>query len=258
MYLALLRAGASPRDSILSPKVRCRGAAHPCPAEARHPRADLGYVGEFERTWDSERAHGPNPAAATAHRRFLKRLKGLPFADPWRVGPAPASHGAPRPRDRVSRACTARIRQPSGIGFFGSNTLKTMAQLAAPPATALRPHTPPPIAAPVNIRPGEKTRGVFGSWTSSSSSGTRSSPPINVPQHDDDEDEAAAVSQQDSLYEYRRYLFWLRLRRGGIAGGDYEAENGAPPPRRSRSPPLSSSYRRALSKPPEELFAFDL
>ena len=73
-----------------------------------------------------------------------------------------------------------------------------------------------------------------------------------------DDDEAAAVSQQDSLYEYRRYLFWLRLRRGGIAGGDYEAENGDPPPRRSRSPPLSSSYRRALSKPPEELFAFDL
>ena len=71
-------------------------------------------------------------------------------------------------------------------------------------------------------------------------------------------DEAAAVSQQDSLYEYRRYLFWLRLRRGGIAGNDYEAENGDPPPRRSRSPPLSSSYRRALSKPPEELFAFDL
>ena len=69
---------------------------------------------------------------------------------------------------------------------------------------------------------------------------------------------AAAVSQQDSLYEYRRYLFWLRLRRGGIAGNDYEAENGDPPPRRSRSPPLSSSYRRALSKPPEELFAFDL
>ena len=135
-----------------------------------------------------------------------------------------------------------------------------MAQLAAPPAPALRPHTPPPIAAPVNIRPGEKTRGVFGSWSdaSSSSSGTRSSPPINVPQHDDDEDEAAAVSQQDSLYEYRRYLFWLRLRRGGIAGNDYEAENGDPPPRRSRSPPLSSSYRRALSKPPEELFAFDL
>ena len=133
-----------------------------------------------------------------------------------------------------------------------------MAQLAAPPAPALRPQTPPPIAAPVNIRPGEKTRGVFGSWTSSSSSGTRSSPPINVPQHDDDEDEAAAVSQQDSLYEYRRYLFWLRLRRGGIAGNDYEAENGDPPPRRSRSPPLSSSYRRALSKPPEELFAFDL
>jgi len=134
-----------------------------------------------------------------------------------------------------------------------------MAQLAAPPATALRPHKPPPIAAPVNIRPGEKTRGVFGSWSdASSSSGTRSSPPINVPQHDDDEDEAAAVSQQDSLYEYRRYLFWLRLRRGGIAGNDYEAENGDPPPRRSRSPPLSSSYRRALSKPPEELFAFDL
>ena len=72
------------------------------------------------------------------------------------------------------------------------------------------------------------------------------------------DDEAAAVSQQDSLYEYRRYLFWLRLRRGGIAGNDYEAENGDPPPRRSRSPPLSSSYRRALSKPPDTLFAFDL
>ena len=143
--------------------------------------------------------------------------------------------------------------------IFWLKPLKTMAQLAAPPAPALRPHTPPPIAAPVNIRPGEKTRGVFGSWSdASSSSGTRSSPPINVPQHDDDEDEAAAVSQQDSLYEYRRYLFWLRLRRGGIAGNDYEAENGDPPPRRSRSPPLSSSYRRALSKPPEELFAFDL
>ena len=111
----------------------------------------------------------------------------------------------------------------------------------------------------MTIRPGEKTRGVFGSWSEASSSGTRSSPPINVPRpDDDDEDEAAAVSQQDSLYEYRRYLFWLRLRRGGIAGNDYEAENGDPPPRRSRSPPLSSSYRRALSKPPEELFAFDL
>ena len=118
VYLALLRAGASPRDSILSPKVRCRGAAHPCPAEARHPRADLGYVGEFERTWDSERAHGPNPAAATAHRRFLKRLKGLPFADPWRVGPAPASHGAPRPRDRVSSNRTARIRQLLASDFL--------------------------------------------------------------------------------------------------------------------------------------------
>ena len=94
-----------------------------------------------------------------------------------------------------------------------------MAQLAATqPATALRPHTPPPIAAPVNIRPGEKTRGVFGSWSDASSSGTRSSPPIDVPRpDDDDDDEAAAVSQQDSLYEYRRYLFWLRLRRGGIA-----------------------------------------
>ena len=44
-----------------------------------------------------------------------------------------------------------------------------MAQLAAPrPVTALRPHTPPPIAAPVNIRPGEKTRGVFGSWSDAS------------------------------------------------------------------------------------------
>ena len=255
MYLSLLRADASRRDRSLSPKVRRRGAAHPCPVETGRLRADVGYVGEFERTWDSERAHGPNPAAATAHRRFPKRFKGLPFADPRRVGPAPASHRAPRPRDRVSSNRTARIRQPSGVGFFSSTT---MAQLAAPPATALRPHTPPPIAAPVNIRPGEKTRGVFGSWTSSSSSGTRSSPPINVPQHDDDEDEAAAVSQQDSLYEYRRYLFWLRLRRGGIAGNDYEAENGDPPPRRSRSPPLSSSYRRALSKPPEELFAFDL
>ena len=213
-------------------------------------------MGEFEWTWDSEaRAFAKSSGSATLHRRFLKRFKGLPVADPWRVGPAPVAHRAPRPRDRVSSNRTARIRQPSGVGFFSSTT---MAQLAAPPATALRPHTPPPIAAPVNIRPGEKTRGVFGSWTSSSSSGTRSSPPINVPQHDDDEDEAAAVSQQDSLYEYRRYLFWLRLRRGGIAGGDYEAENGDPPPRRSRSPPLSSSYRRALSKPPEELFAFDL
>ena len=114
-----------------------------------------------------------------------------------------------------------------------------MAQLAATqPVTALRPHTPPPIAAPVNIRPGEKTRGVFGSWSDASSSGTRSSPPINVPRpDDDDDDEAAAVSQQDSLYEYRRYLFWLRLRRGGIAGNDYEAENGDPPPRRSKGPP---------------------
>ena len=135
-----------------------------------------------------------------------------------------------------------------------------MAQLAATqPVTALRPHTPPLIAAPMTIRPGEKTRGVFGSWSDASSSGTRSSPPINVPRpDDDDDDEAAAVSQQDSLYEYRRYLFWLRMRRGGIAGNDYEAENGDPPPRRSRSPPLSSSYRRALSKPPDTLFAFDL
>ena len=66
------------------------------------------------------------------------------------------------------------------------------------------------------------------------------------------------MSQQDSLYEYGvSYLFWLRLRRGGIAGNDYEAENGDPPPRRSRSPPLSSSYRRALSKPCA-LDAFDL
>ena len=151
-----------------------------------------------------------------------------------------------------------RCRAPQALPVVGGPF--TMAQLAATqPATALRPHTPPPIAAPMTIRPGEKTRGVFGSWSEASSSGTRSSPPINVPRsEDDDEDEAAAVSQQDSLYEYRRYLFWLRLRRGGIAGNDYEAENSDPPPRRSRSPPLSSSYRRALSKPPEELFAFDL
>ena len=114
----LLCIDASRRDRSLSPKVRCRGAAHPYLAEARHPRADVGYVGKFERTWDSERAHGPNPAAATAHRRFLKRFKGLPFADPWRVGPAPASHRAPRPRDRVSSNRTARIRQLLASDFL--------------------------------------------------------------------------------------------------------------------------------------------
>ena len=121
MYLSLLRADASgaPRVTI-SCKFGDAELAHPCPAEAGHPRADFAYVGEFERTWDwdSERAHGPNPAAATAHRRFLKRFKGLPFADPWRVGPAPVSHRAPRPRDRVSRARTARIRQLLASDFL--------------------------------------------------------------------------------------------------------------------------------------------
>ena len=209
-------------------------------------------------------------------RGFGNRLKGLPEAHRWRVGGLVLSllvlstfRSAPEARRR--RDCEDRGRLC--LRFFGSTfpgapraalsvarRRTTMAQLAATqPVTALRPHTPPPIAAPMTIRPGEKTRGVFGSWSEASSSGTRSSPPINVPRpDDDDDDEAAAVSQQDSLYEYRRYLFWLRLRRGGIAGGDYEAENGDPPPRRSRSPPLSSSYRRALSKPPTELFQFDL
>ena len=82
------------------------------------PGPTFGYVGEFERTWDSERAHGPNPAAATAHRRFLRRFKGLPVADPRRVGPAPVSHGAPRPRDRVSSNRTARIRQLLASDFL--------------------------------------------------------------------------------------------------------------------------------------------
>ena len=119
MYLSLLRADASPRDNILSPKVRCRGAAHPCPAEARHPRADFGYAGKFERTWDSEaRAFAKSSGSATLHRRFLKRFKGLPVADPRRVGPAPASHGAPRPRDRFSSSRRARIRQLLASDFL--------------------------------------------------------------------------------------------------------------------------------------------
>ena len=69
-----------------------------------------------------------------------------------------------------------------------------MAQLAATqPVTALRPHTPP-IAAPVNIRPARR-RAALRSWSDASSSGTRSSPPINVPRpDDDDDDEAAAVA----------------------------------------------------------------
>ena len=100
------------------PKFGAAELAHPCPAEARHPRADFAYVGELERTWDSERAHGPNPAAATAHRRFLKRLKGLPFADPWRVGPAPVSLTAQIPGDSVSSAGTARIRQLLASDFL--------------------------------------------------------------------------------------------------------------------------------------------
>ena len=119
MYLALLRADASPRENILSQKVRCRGAAHPCPAEARHPRADFRYVGKLERTWDSEaRAFAKSSGSATLHRRFLKRFKGLPFADPWRAGPAPVSLTAQIPGDSVSSAGTARIRQLLASDFL--------------------------------------------------------------------------------------------------------------------------------------------
>ena len=155
------------------------------------------------------------------------------------LGP-PHQLDLPQRSGRAAAPGTAKIGAGSAFGFLAQppGRRTAMAQLAATqPVTALRPHTPPPIAAPVNIRPGEDARAprvlerrlVVG---------TRSSPPINVPRpDDDDDDEAAAVSQQDSLYEYRRYLFWLRLRRGGIAGNDYEAENGDPP-RRSRSPPL--------------------
>ena len=116
----LLCFGPTPPRVTISchPKFGAAELAHPCPAEGRRLRADLGYVGKFERTWDSERAHGPNPAAATAHRRFLRRFKGLPFADPRRVGPAPASHRAPRPRDRFSGARTARIRQLLASDFL--------------------------------------------------------------------------------------------------------------------------------------------
>ena len=116
----LLCIGPTPPCATVAwhPKFGAAELAHQCPAEAGRLCAGFGYVGKLERTWDSERAHGPNPAAATAHRRFPKRFKGLPFADPWRVGPAPASHRAPRPRDRVSSARRARIRQLLAADFL--------------------------------------------------------------------------------------------------------------------------------------------
>ena len=100
-----------PKFGAAEPRIRAQPKPDP-------PGPTLGMWGKLERTWDSERAHGPNPAAATAHRRFPKRFKGLPFADPRRVGPAPASHRAPRPRDRVSSNRTARIRQLLASDFL--------------------------------------------------------------------------------------------------------------------------------------------
>ena len=99
-------------------------------------------------------------------------LKGLGKAPQGAAeGPSLAPGGAwsrpstqldlPQRSGRAAAPGTAKIGAGSAFGFLAQppGRRTAMAQLAATqPVTALRPHTPPPIAAPVNIRPGEKTR----------------------------------------------------------------------------------------------------
>ena len=82
------------------PKFGAAELAHPCPAEGRRLRADLGYVGKFERTWDSERARAKSSGRYRSS-PLSKALQGAALrGSPARGARSrvPRHAAAPRPR----------------------------------------------------------------------------------------------------------------------------------------------------------------